>query len=87
MQQKKIQIKHCITKRDLIQIHQTRIDDHRAITQLLNGGSHDYHTFKLVEEKILRAVLNDIPQVLPTEKVKQNLVDVGFEVFSLPGCT
>lgn len=54
-----------------------------AFTQLLNEGSHEYHTFKLPEDKTLRTVLHDISQVLPTDEVKQNLIDVEFEVIKV----
>lgn len=36
-------------------------DYHRAITQLLEEGSYEFHTFKLPVEKTLRVMLSGIP--------------------------
>lgn len=66
IQQRHIQMKRCVIKRDGIQIHPSRIDDHRTITQILDKESQEYHTFKLPEENTLKVVLRGIPQMLST---------------------
>lgn len=50
--------------------------------QISRIGSHEYLTFKQEEEKMLRVVLRDIPQILSLDEIKQNLKDVGFEANS-----
>lgn len=45
---------------------------------MLYEGSHDYHTFKIPKEKRIR--LRGIPQIITTEKMKQNLMHVEFKV-------
>lgn len=62
-----------------IQIHSTRVGDHPQITQLLNEGRHEYHIFKIPEEKTLWTVLRAILQVPPTDEVKKKLLYVEFE--------
>lgn len=44
---------------------------------------HEYNTFKLPEDKTLRVVLRGIPPILTTDKVRQNPMDLGFEVISV----
>lgn len=51
-----IQIKHCVTKRDGNQVHPTKIEDHRAITEMFKQGNHEYHKFRIQEDKPLKAV-------------------------------
>lgn len=72
-----------LPKRDGIQIHLSRIDNQRAITQLLDESIYEYYMFKLQEEKTLTVVLRGFPQILSTDEIKNNLMEVGVEVISI----
>lgn len=72
-------IKHCVTKHNNIQIHISRIDHGQVITQVRDKGSHDHHTFKLPEEKPLRVVRLGIPQILSTDDIKHNLMEMELK--------
>lgn len=74
LQKKKIQIKYCLNKRDSIQVYSLGKERYRAITKMLDEGNHEYHTFKLPEERTLRVVLRGIPQIASIEDVHQNLM-------------
>lgn len=80
--QKKIQIRHCVTRHYRIQVHSTRLDSHEAITEMLKEGIREYHTFRLPGDKALSAVLRGIPQILSTEEIKDNLTEVVFDVIA-----
>lgn len=73
-----------MVRRDLIpNAMPSRIDDHRDITQMLNGDSQKYHLFKLIEEKTVREVLYGLPQILSIDEIKHNLIQVGFKIISV----
>lgn len=75
IQQRKIQIRHCIT-----QTCKNRWPSGNYLDE--NKGNPEYHSFKFPEVKTLRTALRGIPQNLSTNKLKQNLIDAEFEVIS-----
>lgn len=50
---------------------------------MLDESNHEHHTFKLPEENTLTAVLWDVSQIIWTNEVKHNLMDVKFDVIAL----
>lgn len=88
--QKKLQVRHSITRRNGIQVHSSRLENPRVITEMLNGSSPEYHTFRLPGEEALRVMLHGISQILSTEEMKHNLTEVGYDVIAVSqihGCT
>lgn len=63
---------------DVIQVGSSKIADHRAITQMLDEGNNEYHTFELPEDKTLKAMFRGIPELLPTNEIKYNLMKIEF---------
>lgn len=62
--------------RSNIQINASRINDHLAITQILDESSHKYHTFKLTTKKTLRAGFRGILHIFNLTKLKHMLIKV-----------
>lgn len=52
------------------------------MTDILNHGSHEYHTPNLPGNKALRTVLRDIPNFLSTENINHNLMEVGIDMIT-----
>lgn len=77
MVSRQIQMKRCVSKRDGIKVQPSSIDDHQVIIQMLDKGSHEYHTFKLPD---MVSILRGIPEKLSTDEVKQTPMKVGFDV-------
>lgn len=57
IQQKKIPIKHYITKKNDIEILHSRAEDHRSIMRTLDESNSESYTFKLQKEKTLEVFL------------------------------
>lgn len=71
--QENVQISYWVIRYDGVQVHPLKIEDHRAITWILEEGSHEYDTFKLTEEETVKVSLRSMPQIFSTDKVKWNL--------------
>lgn len=63
--QEKIQIRYYVTIYNGFQVYPWRPENHRAITRMLFEDSHEYHCFKLPEEKTLRIVFRGFRKSSP----------------------
>lgn len=54
------------------------VDEYWKLVAILDEKLWEYHTFQLPEEKTLRIVIKEIPEVITEEEVKEDLLREGF---------
>jgi uncharacterized HAD superfamily protein len=67
--------KTCI---DGIRVNTVTVDDFRALTRLLDERKVPYHSFALLEQKTLRAVLRTVPCEIDIDDVRTDLEELGL---------
>lgn len=68
---------------DGIRFYPSSEDDFRGITRLLDSESLPYHTYQLPSEKVLNVVIRGIPIGISEEEIRQDLVDMGYDLQGL----
>lgn len=61
----------------------TVTEDYRKITIILEDGQHWFVTYKLPDERTLRAVQEGIPETTPNKEIQEELRSLGFEIISV----
>lgn len=70
-----------------ISIHPESADDYRKMTSLLKTENHEYHTYALPEDKLLRVVIRGIAEGVDSREVEEDLKRQGFAPTSVQRMT
>ncbi|KAK9511603.1 hypothetical protein O3M35_000227 [Rhynocoris fuscipes] len=70
----------CKARPQNILISTNQSDDYRKVVHFLQQNHTEYHTYQMKEEKAFRVVFRNLHHTIPTEDIKQELIELGFRV-------